>query len=104
MQVQVHAQGVDVPDRLRTYVEEKVQEELNHVADRLTRVEVHLRDINGHKGGLDKRCICEARPRGLDPVAAEHDAADVQTAVQGALGKLQRALQHRFERLRDTHR
>lgn len=104
MQVQVHGQGLEINDRLRTFVEGRVQEDLQHLAERLTRVEIHLRDINGKKGGVDKRCTCEARPRGLDPIVAEHDAAEVTEAVQGALGKLQRALQHRFEKQRDTQR
>lgn len=104
MQVQVHGQGLEVGDRLRTFVEGRVQEELHHLSDKLTRVEVHLRDLNANKGGVDKRCTAEARPRGLDPIVVDHDATEITDAVHGALGKLQRALQHRFDRLRDTHR
>lgn len=104
MQVQVHGQGIEIGDRLRGFVEERLSESLQHLDDRLTRVEVHLRDLNGNKGGVDKRCVCEARPRGLDPIAVEHDATEVTEAVTGAVGKLQRALQNRFEKLRDTHR
>ena len=104
MQVHVHGQGIEVGDRLRGFVEERLAETLQHLDDRLTRVEVHLRDLNAQKGGIDKRCVCEARPRGLDPIVVEHDAAELNEAVVGAVGKLQRALQSRFEKLRDTHR
>jgi len=103
MQLQVHGQGVDVGDRLRDFVERRCNEGLQHFDERLTRVEVHLRDLNGQKGGVDKRCTCEARPRGLDPIAVEHDSTEITEAVQGAIGKLQRALQSRFDK-RDAHR
>lgn len=73
---------------------------LAHLADRLTRVEVHLGDENAHKSGpADKRCMLEARPKGLDPIAVEVHSGDYYNAVQGAAGKLRRALQTRFDRL-----
>jgi hypothetical protein len=41
----------------------------------------------------------EARPRGLDPIVVEHDAAEASEALVQASGKLERALRTRFERL-----
>jgi hypothetical protein len=72
---------------------------LERFAERLTRVEVFLRDVNGGKGGIDKHCLLEARPRGLDPVAAGHQAASSLEAVAGAADKLERVLEHRLGRL-----
>ena len=74
---------------------------LTRFAEKLTRVEVYLSDVNGHKGGVDKRCLLEARPRGQQPVAAEDTAADPSGAVEGAVGKLERLLDHHFGRLED---
>lgn len=72
---------------------------LGHLADRLTRVEVHLGDENAHKPGpADKRCLLEARPKGLDPIAVETHAGDLYDAVEEAAGKLKRALTRRLER------
>ena len=68
------------------------------------RVEVHLRDTNGQKGGSDKRCLIEARPRGLDPWTAEHEAVSLKEAFQGALGKLSRVLEHKFGRITSKRR
>lgn len=99
MQIQIFAQGVDMPDALRDYVERSVQDGLKHYTERLTRVEVHLRDLNSDKkNGIDKHCLLEARPRGMDPVAVEHDAAAFKDAVHQATLKLERALQHRIDK------
>jgi ribosomal subunit interface protein len=103
MQIQIFAQGLDVPDALRAYVERNLTEVLKHHSERLTRVEVHLKDVNSKKkNGIDKHCLIEARPRGLDPVAAEHDASEFKEAVHQATLKLERALQHRIDKHR-TH-
>jgi ribosomal subunit interface protein len=100
MQIQLFAPGVEMPDALRAYVERSITDGLKHYTERLTRVEVHLKDLNSDKkNGIDKRCLLEARPRGMDPVAVEHDASVFKDAVHQATQKLGRALQHRFEKL-----
>jgi ribosomal subunit interface protein len=99
MQIQIFTQGIDVPEPLRAYVEKSLTEVLRHHAERLTRVEVHLKDLNSkQKNGIDKHCLIEARPRGMDPIAAEHDAPEFGDAVHQAVLKLERALQHRFDK------
>lgn len=101
MQIQIHTQDHSLPAAFRTFAEEKIASTLQHHAERLTRVEVHFKDLNGHKGGVDKRCVLEARPRGMDPIVVEHDAAEARDALIHASGKLERALRTRFERLAD---
>ncbi len=102
MQIQIFTQGLGVPEPLRGYVERDINEILQHYATRLTRVEVHLKDLNSsQKNGVDKRCTIEARPSGLDPVVAEHDASEFKDAVHQAALKLERALQHRIDKRRD---
>jgi ribosomal subunit interface protein len=104
MQIQIYSQDIELSDPFRTFIEEKIQETLSHVAERLTRVEVHLKDMNSQKNGRDKRCLIEARPRGMEPVAVEHDADSPRDAVQHAAQKLGRALQHRFDKRSDAPR
>lgn len=99
MQIQIFAKDVELSDPLRGFIEKKLQETLAHVAEHLTRVEVHLKDLNSHhKNGVDKRCTLEARVRGMEPVAVEGDAESPRDAVQQAAVKLERALQHRIEK------
>lgn len=70
---------------------------------RITRVQVHLSDVNSSKGGIDdKRCLLEARPAGLDPVAVHHQAATVELAIDGASEKLRGTLETLFGRVDNT--
>ena len=84
-------------------VEGVVGEAVAHFADRITRIEVHLNDVNGDKqGDNDKRCMLEARVGGLKPIAVTHQAAHMAEALHGAAEKLERALSHALERLDET--
>src|SRR5688572_2270883 len=84
-------------------VEAIVADAVDHFADRITRVEVHLNDVNGDKhGAIDKRCMLEARVGGLKPLAVTHQAANMGDALHGAADKLARALSHALERLDET--
>jgi ribosome-associated translation inhibitor RaiA len=91
---------VQSDDSVVRHVEEMVEQHLGRYGDQVTRVEVHLRDVNGGKGGeRDKHCLMEARLEGRPPVAASEDAAAVATAITGAAKKLQRALDNSLGKL-----
>lgn len=104
MQIQINsdhhvAASPDLAGRVRSLV----LDTLERYSDRITRVEVHLNDLNGMKGGgNDKRCLMEARLAGLGPVDVEHEADSLQLAIDGAMEKLERALEHRLGRIAVT--
>ena len=79
-----------------------VEAGLARFRDRLTRVEVHLSDVNGPKGGPDARCLLETRPAGTKPVAVTDDAPTPAGAVKGAVEKMQRLLESAFGRTGDV--
>lgn len=103
MQIQINFGNMASSDALWDYINSEVEESLEYLQDRITRIEVHVQDINAEKGGVDKRVMMEARAAGLDPIAVEEYAADVYEGVRGAAEKLRTALTRRFEKLADTH-
>jgi ribosome-associated translation inhibitor RaiA len=102
MQIQVHSDNhIDGSARLVNWVSDTVADKLDRFDDEVTRVVVHLNDENGVKAGAqDKRCQIEARPKGRQPVSATHKAATLELAVDGAIDKLNNALNHQFGKLR----
>jgi hypothetical protein len=99
MHIQINSPHESLPEAFVELVERTAQAALAPQAKRLTRLEIHFQDLNAQKGGIDKRCLIEARPKGLKPVAADHESETVGDAFHGALEKLQRVLEHRFGRL-----
>lgn len=103
MHIQVNSgNSIAVDEGLIRAADEIARRTLSRFHDRLTRLEIHVNDLNSHKFGLqDTRCQVEARPAGLDPVSASHDAEDVDAALRGAMQKMARLLDTLFGRLAD---
>lgn len=100
MQIQINTdRHIEGDQRLRESVEATVSSALGRFGDRITRVEVHLSDVNADKGGRDTRCVMEARVAGLKPVTVDELADGPDEATREAAGKLQRALETRLGRL-----
>jgi hypothetical protein len=78
---------------LKGFVRSEVARILARFENRLTRVEVHVSDINSRKTGPpDKRCLVEARPAGARPISTSAVARRLDTAIGQALRKMQRSL------------
>lgn len=101
MQIQVNTDNfIHGDERVIEVSENAVRTGLDIFAYRLTRVEVHLKDQNADKHGPEHiRCTMEARPRGMDPIAAHADAADIQAALKGAAKTLRGRLSSAFQKL-----
>jgi len=90
---------IEKTDRLTSQVETEVDGVIGRYGDQITRVQVSLNDLNSHKGGIDKRCMMEARISGHQPVAVTHDAETLDDAISGAAEKLERSLDHTLGKL-----
>ena len=101
MRLQINSdKNVVVDAELAGHIKGEVHRVLKRFTPQLTRVEVHLSDVNSHKpGALDKRCMAEARPARYRPLTATSRAAKIEGAVRGALTKLQSSLETLFGRL-----
>lgn len=91
---------------LQKYVESAVTAAVDRFAQQVTRVEAHLGDNNSRSksGADDIRCMLEARVSGIKPVAVTHQAESVHLAVDGAAGKLLKALESTLGKLDDRRR
>ncbi len=103
MKIQVNTDdNIQGSEDLEQQTQATVESVLGHLAEHITRVEVHLSDENSAKGGShDKRCMMEARLEGHQPVAATDEAATIDQAIDGAAEKLKRLLDHTLGRLHD---
>ncbi len=89
MLVQINTDSrVDGPQSMTTAMEERVRERLSRFAHRLTRIEVHLRDVDGDRNGAQGiEAKLEARPAGGQPIVVNDRAAGVDEALSGAMRK-----------------
>lgn len=100
MKIQVNSdKTINVDASLTLFVEGEVSRILGRFEKKLTRVEVHLSDVDNKKTGrADKRCLIEVRPAGDRPLSASAKTATTESAVGEATGKMQRSLTTFFAR------
>lgn len=100
MHIEINYRDGQSSQSLDERIRASLESTLGHLADKLTRIEVHLGDENAHKSGpADKRCLLEARPKGLDPIAVETHGEDLYDTFEDGARKLKRALSNRFDKL-----
>lgn len=82
-------------------VEAVFGERLSRFSERLSRVEIHVADQNGPRGGSDDiRANVEARPNNGKPVTVSATGRDVGAATREAVSKLVSALDTEFGKQR----
>jgi ribosome-associated translation inhibitor RaiA len=102
MQIQVNTDNHIVGSaELTRQVESTVQSALARFSQRITRVEVHLSDVNSSQKtrGDDIRCAIEARLGGLQPITVSKNGPTVEVAVDNAVDTLEKTLNRTLERL-----
>jgi len=104
MQIRINSDHhISASPALAGRVQALVRDTLDRYSDRITTVEVHLNDLNSTKNGSnDKRCLMEARIGGLGPVSVNHEADSLDFAIDGAMEKLERAIEHKLGKVAMT--
>lgn len=92
MEIRVIDEQMATTQGLLTHIHGRLGRALNRWAPRVRRVEVHLADINGHKGGRDKRCTIQARLRAGDPLIVEETGDEFYPAIDSAIARLKRVI------------
>lgn len=98
MQIQIHADDFDLTEGLRDHVATRLAYSLNHGHDIISRIIVRLSDINGPRGGVDKRCGIEIRLKGTSAIAISDTEDDMYVAIDRAVERTRRTLDRRVAR------
>jgi ribosome-associated translation inhibitor RaiA len=89
---------------LRDLTERRVRFALRRLGWLVPRAEVQMSDVNGPRGGIDKRCQVELRTDGAGSVVVASVAADWRTALDKALARAARYLMRLWRRGSDARR
>jgi ribosome-associated translation inhibitor RaiA len=95
MQIEVRTDNnIEGREKLSAHVKGVVEDMLSRFSKRITRVEVHLTELNGHKDRHDDtRCVMEVRLEGRPPIAVTSQESTLNQAIDGAAGKLKRLIE-----------
>lgn len=106
MQIQINTgESINGREALYRHAEDVVKDVLGRFAEHVTRIEIHMSDVNGQKAGdNDKRVLMEARIAGRQPIAVTEQAGSLHQAIDGASQKLRRSLDTTFGKMADKRR
>lgn len=98
MQITIQARKFVLTDALRNYAERRLRFALTCCGDHIQRVVMRLSDINGPRGGEDKRCHLQVILSGLPNVVVVGTEADLYTAIDSVAERTGRSVVRKIER------
>ena len=101
MRIYVRSRGFELTDALRVHAERRLLFALGRFGTRLQSVTVRMDDVNGPRGGADKRCQIAARLAPYGAVRVEELDGDLYGAIDRAADRLDRAVAREIERRRE---
>lgn len=84
MKPTIIAKGIDASQAMREYIRETVDSALSWTQDSIHFITVRITDLNGPKGGKDKRCQIHLKLPGLPNVVVSEVSGSLSSAIERA--------------------
>jgi putative sigma-54 modulation protein len=101
MQLDIRASGFELTAGLREHAERRLHLTLDWARHDFNKVILRFTDINGPRGGNDKRCLLRIPMAHMREVVIEDTAADLYIAIDCAIDRAGRTLERRLARQRE---
>ena len=97
MKIGIKCTGFSLTSAIAGRVRKRLDFLLIRGMTRLRRVDVTLSDLNGPRGGVDKRCLIKVSIDGLRPVVVDDIQSDLYMAIDRAAGRASRTVLRRMD-------
>jgi ribosomal subunit interface protein len=104
MQIEIQARNFSITRAMRAYIERRLGFALGTWYRYVGRIMVRLSDVNGPRGGNDKRCHLEVILPGQAAVVVKDTEADLYAAINRAASRAGHTVMRRLGRRRDINR
>lgn len=101
MKIDIRTQGFELMDGLQAHTDRRIRFALDWARHDVQTIKLNFSDINGPRGGDDKRCQLRIPMPGIRDVIIEETAADLYLAVDRAIDRAARTLERRLSRKRE---
>ncbi len=98
MQINIQARNFSLTEALRKHAERRLHFALTCCDNHIQRVVMRLSDINGPRGGEDKRCHLQVVLAGLPDVVIEDIETDLYVAIDRASDRAGRTVVRKTRR------
>jgi len=104
MQIKIQAQSFSLTSALQDHIQRRLRFALTSGANHIQRVMVRLSDINGPRGGQDKRCHIQVVLKGMPDVVTDDTESNLYAAISRAIGRANRSVARRLRRRQTLRR
>jgi ribosomal subunit interface protein len=104
MQWELRSHGVELEEGVREHVERRLQFALSRFGSKIGRIVVSLSDLNGPKGGIDKKCQIVVQMRGMSDIIADIVDTGWIVAIDRATNRISHSVSRQMERSRSFER
>lgn len=98
MRIRYHIERA-LPELVQEAIERRTLLKLGRFTDAIHEVHLSLKDENGPRGGIDKRCLVRVKLRKGQSVIVEETAREAYEAVAGALDRTTRSVARELQRI-----
>ncbi len=98
MQIDIQSRGFTLTDALLSYSQRRILFALTYCSGHINRVVIRLSDINGPRGGADKRCHVQIMLAGIPDVVVEDTEVDLYAAIDSAVDRARRTVVRKVDR------
>lgn len=98
MQIDIQSRGFTLTDSLLDYARRRLHFAMAYCGDHIKRVVIRLSDINGPRGGADKRCHVQVVLTGMPDVVVEDTEVDLYDAIDRAIDRSSRTVERKVGR------
>ena len=98
IQTVIHSQGVDVSRHSERIIRNQVQRALNRFRSHVRLVSIHIKDVNGPRGGADTSVIVRTRMRGKIELSANARRSRLLAASSSAIRRTRRQVKRAIRR------
>jgi ribosome-associated translation inhibitor RaiA len=101
MRVQLRGKNIlELTDDLRDHADRRLRFALGRFGDRIDRVTVRLEDVNGPRGGIDKRCRIEVSLKPGGTVRLQDEGSELYSLIDWAADRVGHAVGRELDRRR----
>lgn len=99
MDIEIHTRGFDLTDGIKEHAERRMLYAFDWARYLLTRIVVRLDDVNGPRGGKDKRCSIRIPLSGYPDLVIEDIQSDLYVAIDRSVERADRSLRRHHARV-----
>lgn len=101
MDLRIHGHHVEITDSIRGHIESAFDAALGQHERWIMEITVRLEDVNGPKGGVDKRCLAEIHVKPSGTVVLEEKQEDLYAAINVVADRAKQVVGRKIAKTRE---